>query len=215
MPIEVVCPSCDKVHKVKDEAAGKKLRCKGCQTVIPIPAAAAAVEDDLWETLDENEGGEELPPVIRQASPTKKKSSKRSHSSSGDGMPVTVILSVGINGLFALYAAYSAVDFLMAGVIGKAIGSGVRVLFDIMIIKGLFDRSNRLRWNSIMLDGLGLGFLFLCFAPTALLARQQLEQQVAADAIGLLLLVFVIQSVLWLADLILLLTPSAKEHCNQ
>ena len=54
MAIEVVCPSCDTSHKVKDESAGKKLKCKGCQKILAIPARAEAAEGDPWDNLDEN-----------------------------------------------------------------------------------------------------------------------------------------------------------------
>jgi hypothetical protein len=38
MPISVVC-DCGKEFKVKDETAGKKVRCPACQTVLTVPAA--------------------------------------------------------------------------------------------------------------------------------------------------------------------------------
>jgi len=39
MPIELTCHSCGKRLRVRDEAAGKKARCPGCQTVLDVPAA--------------------------------------------------------------------------------------------------------------------------------------------------------------------------------
>jgi hypothetical protein len=90
MAIEVVCPSCDASHKVKDESAGKKLKCKGCQKILAIPAMAVADEGDPWENLDENEGGEELPPVVRPAAASKKKSGKRTRAGSGDDSDVPI-----------------------------------------------------------------------------------------------------------------------------
>src|SRR5690242_387122 len=99
MPIEVVCPSCDKVHKVKDEAAGKKLRCKGCQTVISIPAATESADADPWENLDENEGGEAMPPVVRQSAVDKTRAAKRKRSKSANSTPMPILVSVGINGV--------------------------------------------------------------------------------------------------------------------
>jgi hypothetical protein len=35
--ITVTCPECDRTMKVPAEARGKKVRCKGCQHVFPIP----------------------------------------------------------------------------------------------------------------------------------------------------------------------------------
>lgn len=39
--LEVACPNCEKRLRVPDSAAGKKIRCKHCQHVFAIPAAAA------------------------------------------------------------------------------------------------------------------------------------------------------------------------------
>ncbi len=58
MTLEVTCPACDKTLKLKDELAGKKIRCPACSTVIPIPA-----EDDIDGDLDE----EALPVRKRRA----------------------------------------------------------------------------------------------------------------------------------------------------
>ena len=42
MPIEFACDSCGKKLRVKDTAAGKRVRCSGCQTVLQVPAASSA-----------------------------------------------------------------------------------------------------------------------------------------------------------------------------
>jgi hypothetical protein len=39
MPIRVACPQCSKNLAVKDELAGKRIRCPNCQNVVTIPAA--------------------------------------------------------------------------------------------------------------------------------------------------------------------------------
>jgi hypothetical protein len=39
----VLCPGCRKKLNVPENLAGKKLRCPGCKTVVPAPAASAAV----------------------------------------------------------------------------------------------------------------------------------------------------------------------------
>jgi WD40 repeat protein len=43
MPIAVTC-ECGKQLRVKDDLAGKRIRCPACQTVVTIPAAASAPE---------------------------------------------------------------------------------------------------------------------------------------------------------------------------
>lgn len=85
-PIVVTCPKCKKKMKVPAEAVGKKVRCGGCQTAIPIQAPAAkkpaapakaakpgpsqgiSFEEDDGPAVyglvmpSENEDGEEAPP---------------------------------------------------------------------------------------------------------------------------------------------------------
>lgn len=41
MPLRVVCPSCAQQYQVSETAAGRKLRCKKCDTAISVPGAAA------------------------------------------------------------------------------------------------------------------------------------------------------------------------------
>lgn len=47
MPISVVCGSCQTGFTLKDEFAGRKVRCSSCQTVIEIPAADLVSEADF------------------------------------------------------------------------------------------------------------------------------------------------------------------------
>lgn len=42
MPIEITCNSCSKRLRVPDNAAGKRVKCPQCQTVLSVPAAGAA-----------------------------------------------------------------------------------------------------------------------------------------------------------------------------
>jgi TM2 domain-containing membrane protein YozV len=42
MPIEFACSSCGKRLRVKDESAGKRVKCPGCQTVLRVPGGDAA-----------------------------------------------------------------------------------------------------------------------------------------------------------------------------
>lgn len=40
MPITIVCPECDKSLRLRDDLAGKRIRCPGCQEVVTVPAAS-------------------------------------------------------------------------------------------------------------------------------------------------------------------------------
>ncbi len=59
MPIRVKCSGCDKPLKVKDELAGKRIRCPGCQSVIRVPAAAAPVNDSATQKTGTKSTGED------------------------------------------------------------------------------------------------------------------------------------------------------------
>lgn len=49
MSIQVSCPVCAKNYKVKEEAAGKKLRCKECGETVAIPTLESIQDEDYAE----------------------------------------------------------------------------------------------------------------------------------------------------------------------
>jgi hypothetical protein len=53
MAIEFICPTCQKVLKLRDEAAGKTGKCPFCKSVITVPASALA-DDDMIEIVPAN-----------------------------------------------------------------------------------------------------------------------------------------------------------------
>ena len=220
MPIEIACPECEKVYKVKDDAAGKKFRCKECQTVIPIPADAQPAEPDSWDVAGDDDP--ELPPVVRKRKPVPVKRSREVvRESYGGGMPVTVIISIVLNGLMLALNILGMIGGLLIGNYANTGFGFIRLLVDAVIIKGLLEASNRIRWNSIILDGAGVAALLFCVSPAMIFAPQEFHKAMGQDAVGrgALMTVFVAalvaQGVIWLADMILLLTPSARDYCNQ
>lgn len=48
MPLQVQCASCQRLFKVKEEYAGRRVKCPGCQSGVSVPAAAAPEDDDLF-----------------------------------------------------------------------------------------------------------------------------------------------------------------------
>jgi len=74
MSMTVTCPDCDKTLKVKDDAAGKKVRCPACSTVLQIPAKSKDADDDFLDDLEE-------------AAPSKKRK-RRSEDDFDDDEPV-------------------------------------------------------------------------------------------------------------------------------
>jgi hypothetical protein len=212
MSIDVACPECAKVHKLKEEAAGKKFRCKGCQAVVSIPEAAEIAEPDPWDVVDED--AEAPPPMARRRKPQPAKRA-RSSSSSGSGMPVTVIVSICINALMMAGNLFGIVTNLMAGNMPGVGGVFIRLGIEVAIIKGLIDRSSKTRWQAVVLDGIGLGFVFLCVAPLAIFFSDAVGKQMPAEGMAFLAIVFGAQVVLWIVDIVMLLSPSAKNYCNQ
>jgi hypothetical protein len=45
MAIEFRCEKCDKKLKVKDELAGKRIKCPGCQAATPVPVGVASKQE--------------------------------------------------------------------------------------------------------------------------------------------------------------------------
>src|SRR5579872_2817602 len=192
MPIQVVCPTCEKSYKVKDEAAGKKMRCKGCETVIPIPAPADVDQADPWDALpeagEEGEATPQLPPVQRKKKP--QPTSKRSRASASDGMPVTVIVSIVICGVIAAGSVVGMVLNLTQSNAGGAGGGLIRLGIACSIINGLRSRKNYSRWAAIILDAVGLAFTFLCIGGALLLFHQQVSQRMPAEGVAILAAIF-------------------------
>jgi len=77
MTISVSCPRCGKAYKVKDELAGKAIKCRDCEATVPIPGTAAdSLGDDAF-----NDVPSELPPSRSKLTPAARKSSASSANS--------------------------------------------------------------------------------------------------------------------------------------
>ncbi len=89
MPIDFSCPGCKKKYRVKDELAGRTLRCKACQTQFAVPrpqapqapqtpqtppAPANSLLDDTFVQMAE--GGDPLADPLGPATPKKPKPRK-------------------------------------------------------------------------------------------------------------------------------------------
>jgi hypothetical protein len=112
--IQTPCPRCQRALTVKDELAGKKIKCPGCQGVIAVPGGA--VLPDAVPT--EPEPGEEGTEIKRKSNRSKKGGRRKSHSNSGGhtsglvkrlvliGM-VTLIVGGVLTGTIYLIATYA------------------------------------------------------------------------------------------------------------
>jgi hypothetical protein len=61
MSIRVTCPECGKAAIAPDNAAGRKVRCRGCQNVFPIPAGPE--EDPPMLVMVDTDPDEAMPDV--------------------------------------------------------------------------------------------------------------------------------------------------------
>ena len=102
MTISVSCPDCFQEYSVKDELAGKKIRCKACQSIIKIAAAADQL-DELEDVDDEPALGSSRARSSKgskaaQQTSKKKKSTNPSVSSGipwrGVGIPLGIALTL-------------------------------------------------------------------------------------------------------------------------
>jgi predicted Zn finger-like uncharacterized protein len=75
MPIRVVCPDCEHSYTLIDEQAGKKVRCKSCQSIFVAsarPTQRAAEEED---DEDEAPRGRPRRAAVTAAPPARKERS--------------------------------------------------------------------------------------------------------------------------------------------
>jgi ribosomal protein S27E len=61
MPISVSCPGCGKEYNVKDDAAGKKFKCKECEAIVDVPAGGDAASDPFGDPVGQPAGEQEDP----------------------------------------------------------------------------------------------------------------------------------------------------------
>lgn len=103
----MTCPDCAKTIKVKDDAAGKKVRCPACSTVISIPTAAEDEFDDDIEPLsasrkkrrivdDEDFDDGDLPISTRGKGSTKRKRPVRGKSNGPNWLLIGAIAGGGL-----------------------------------------------------------------------------------------------------------------------
>ncbi|MEI8383073.1 MAG: hypothetical protein WCJ09_23340 [Planctomycetota bacterium] len=98
MPITVICDECSESHRVREDAVGKRFKCKGCGKGLTIDAPrkkrAASDEEDYedYDEDDETEDYDDAEPVRRSAGKSKAMSSSRSKRSKSLPIHKTMIV---------------------------------------------------------------------------------------------------------------------------
>ena len=89
MPIEVDCPACFVPYRLKDEFAGKRIKCKQCGAVVPVPRPgrqAVAEAEEPWD---------ETPEEPQRPAPGRAKKKRKKKAASGGGPPLGLVLGLG------------------------------------------------------------------------------------------------------------------------
>ena len=130
MPIDLQCPKCGQKYRVKDDAAGKSIRCRKCSAAVPVPGPAKTIEDDFSSLdLDDTAYGsveDDFPPPQPGRKKSKggaSRSKKKRSSSDGGGTTKWVLIcvtgGVAVIGL-CCGGIYFAVNRIAHGFIGAA-----------------------------------------------------------------------------------------------
>ena len=101
MAIETQCPGCRKRYRVKDELAGRKIKCKQCGKPIKVEDPLA-MQDDEWAGDYGDDGYGEDPAYAEPARPKKKgsvKKKKKAATKSASSTKAAWKLPVGILGI--------------------------------------------------------------------------------------------------------------------
>jgi hypothetical protein len=219
MPISVNCPSCGRSYNVKDDAAGKKFRCKQCEAVVSVPDAPAEAEgeSDPWDNLDLStaedpygDGETDEAPAQTPVRRRKKKAIKKS-----SGMPVSVIVAIACEVCLILLNMVGIVGNLMSQNVPGACGSIFRILIEVAAIIGYVQAQNSARWTSVALSVVGILFGVACGVGLMVggpMLPPQVQQQLPAEAMVFVVAVIFVQVVIWGVIIGTLVTGSARDY---
>jgi predicted Zn finger-like uncharacterized protein len=104
MSLTVECPECGKRYQIKDELAGKAIRCRECQATIRVPIMETEDESLDFDAseMEADEPQDELPPSRPKSKPAPKPIAKKKRTSSSSSAWKWVL---GILGGFVLLGA--------------------------------------------------------------------------------------------------------------
>ncbi len=146
MTIQVTCDSCFMNYQLKDELAGRKVRCKQCQEIIEVPRPGAKRAIRTEDPRDTDDGEDEPAEAPRAPAPgrRKKKKKKKAQSAGSSGFRTggLIIAGIAFACLFVLMCLVGffvpAVQTVLGG--GTAlVGGGLLLVGGIGIIMAAFE----------------------------------------------------------------------------
>lgn len=139
MPITVRCDECSESHRVKDEAVGKRFKCRGCGKFLKVEAPAPP-EDDFSNFDDAELNDEDAEESEEAADDSRKKAPRRAKSASAGrkgstkaGKPKSVPIGrtkvpLGIDCVFFGFLATILVVLIVFAVTWSSRGNPVKVV---------------------------------------------------------------------------------------
>lgn len=138
MPITVTCDECSVSHRVKDDALGKRFKCKGCGKSLKVEADAPPEDDfgnfddaDLNDDADESDETESYARKKTRKRPASTQRRKSTNSSSGKSKPVPMRrtkVPLGIDCVFFGFVASVLVILIVFAVTWSSRGNPVNLI---------------------------------------------------------------------------------------
>jgi hypothetical protein len=230
MALNVTCPNCEKTYQVQEEAGGKKIRCKGCRELIPIPAPKTEDHEDDWDDLIEDVPAP-LPPRSRKPKKKATVSKRAVRRRPARNIPSSVVGSCALCVLgsalwFTMWRltprAMQGPDVLMGNIQHAKWSTIIPLVWgtlDVIILLGLLFRFRAARPLGIAIDVLGvLGALAMAglvvFSVIYLMSNLQPNQYIRWGAVVTRLVGFAIVGLVWFLDIQLLRNPDTAEYLS-
>lgn len=230
MAIHASCPACGKAYVVDDGFAGQKLACRECDQLVRIPNPSRMLGQSAKDkvAVDGNEDDQsddiEIPSRVRPRRIAKKKKNQPKHNphevaSAFEvyvyGLPVSIAIAMFCQVIIGLSAAYLVYENFSVGNVMFGCLSFSRLIWISVIAREIHSGSRVCRWVSISLSIVGIAWSLFLFV--GVLALIQADTMISGQpmVVDYLFMVIGCQFLLWVTNLIALLTTSAKRYCNR
>ena len=232
MAIHTSCPACGKTYVVDDGLAGQKLACRECDQLVRIPnpfrmLGRSAMDDaavDAVGTEDDQSDDIEIPTGVRPPRIAKKKKNQPKHNPREVasvfevyvyGLPLSIAIAMFCQVMIGLSAAYLVYENFSDGNVIFGWLSLSRVIWISVIAHEIHSGGRVCRWFSISLSIVGIAFSLFMFVGVFALIHTDTIVSGQPKVVDYLFMVVGFQFLLYVTNLIALLTTSAKHYCNR